>query len=134
MLLIDKVISAREQSICVSARANSNAWYVDANGDMPAWVGIELMAQSIAAWVGLQGWQQGKPPKKGFLLGTRNYTSQVPSFVAGSEIEITASETYQDEGGLGAFDCSLAINGLLVAEASLKVFEPADFDAFMEQQ
>jgi predicted hotdog family 3-hydroxylacyl-ACP dehydratase len=134
MLLIDRVLAADGTWIKVAAHADPQAWYAQADGAMPAWLGIELMAQAIAAWAGLQGWRLGQPAKKGFLLGTRNYISRQPAFAPGSELEITASETFREDNGLAAFDCTLAMAGETLAEAALKVFEPNDFEAFMEQQ
>jgi predicted hotdog family 3-hydroxylacyl-ACP dehydratase len=134
MRLVDRVLAAEDKWIRIAAHAAPDAWYAEADGAMPAWVGIELMAQAIAVWAGLQGWRHGQPPKKGFLLGTRSYASSRPSFAADSLLEIAATETFREANGLAAFDCTLAIAGTVLAEATLKVFEPADFQAFMEQQ
>ena len=41
------------------------------DGQVPAWVGIEYMAQAIAAWAGCRARAAGKPPQLGFLLGSR---------------------------------------------------------------
>ena len=90
---------------------------------MPAWVGIELMAQAIAAFVGLEGRNQGRSPKIGYLLGTRKYASAIPSFPANAEVKIRADLVFRDESGLGAFDCALECEERTVAEATLKVFE-----------
>lgn len=133
MRLIDRVIAAEDTWVRITAHADPLAWYAEADGAMPAWVGLELMAQAIAAWAGLQGRRHGQPPKKGFLLGTRSYSSSLPSFAPDSILEVTATEAFRDASGLAAFDCALAIGGCVVAEATLKVFEPADFPAFMEQ-
>ena len=135
MLLLDCVLSGDKDSILVEATVPRTAWYLDEQGGMPAWIGIELMAQAIAAHTGLKGRLRGEPPKRGVLLGTRAYHSRLMSFRPGAPLQISARTTYMDEGGFGAFDC--AIRNRLSEEpasATLKVFEPADFEIFMAQQ
>jgi predicted hotdog family 3-hydroxylacyl-ACP dehydratase len=134
MLLVDRILVADAGRVTVSARVDRAAWYADQHGDMPAWLGIELMAQAVAAWVGLQAWQRGEAPKRGFLLGTRDYSCCRPSFPAGSELAVTATEAFREDNGLAAFACTIEQSGEVMAESVLKVFEPLDFEAFMEQQ
>ncbi len=99
---------------------------------MPAWIGIELMAQAVAAHAGLRGRLSGKPPKRGVLLGCRAYRARAPRAAAGAVLKIVAKMTFFDESGLGAYDCSIESNAEEFATATLKVFEPEDFEAFMK--
>jgi predicted hotdog family 3-hydroxylacyl-ACP dehydratase len=133
MLLIEHVVACGPDGIRVAARVDGNAWYADAEGAMPAWVGIELMAQAIGAMVGLAARDYGRPPKQGLLLGTRSFIARVPSFARGEHLEVTASEVFQEANGLAAFDARIELGGETVAEATLKVFEPADFKTILEQ-
>ena len=134
MLLIDRILVADTDRVTVSASVDPAAWYADERGDMPGWLGVELMAQAVAAWVGLQAWQRGEAPKRGFLLGTRDYSCRRPSFPAGSKLAVTATEAFRESNGLAAFACTIEQSGEVMAESVLKVFEPPDFEAFMEQQ
>ena len=59
-------------------------------GQVPAWVGIEYMAQAIAAWAGCRARAAGKPPQLGFLLGSRRYSSPRSSFPSGSRLRVQA--------------------------------------------
>jgi len=138
MLLIDRVIASGSDGIRVEAKVDGSAWYADADGAMPAWVGLELMAQTIAALVGLAAHEQGLPPRQGLLLGTRNYTARTPVFARNATLVVAATEVFQEANGLGAFDARIEIAGTsmageTVAEATLKVFEPADFKTILEQ-
>lgn len=133
MLLIDRVIDSGPDGIRVEAKVDGNAWYADASGAMPAWIGLELMAQAIAAQVGLVARAQGLPPKQGLLLGTRAFNSRIPAFVRDRVLIIVAKEVFQETNGLGAFDAHIELGGEIVAEATLKVFEPANFEAILEQ-
>jgi predicted hotdog family 3-hydroxylacyl-ACP dehydratase len=135
MLFVDSVVSGDENSIVVAATVPEAAWYLDERGGMPAWIGIELMAQAIAAHTGLQGRLRGVPPKRGVLLGTRAYHSRLASLRPGTRLLVAARITYMDEGGFGAFDCTIK-NQMSeeLASATLKVFEPGDFAAFIAAQ
>jgi len=134
MLLIDRVIGFDANGIQAEARVDGEAWYADADGAMPAWIGIELMAQAIAALVGLAAREKGLPPKQGLLLGTRGFTASVSAFARNTTLVVVANEVFQEANGLAAFDARIELAGETVAEATLKVFEPADFKAIVEQR
>lgn len=135
MLLLDR-ITAFDDALCAAEYApRSDAWYADAAGDMPAWIGVELMAQAVAAQVGMEKRSRGLPPKLGMLLGTRSYKSVVSSFRAGAALSINARLQFRDESGLAAYDCEIRRAGEvqeILASAILKVFEPDDFQAFVK--
>lgn len=136
MLLIERVLARDPEGIRVEAKVDGNAWYADENGAMPAWIGIELMAQAIAALVGLNAREQHLPPRQGLLLGTRVFTASVPVFARDATLVVAANEVFQEANGLAAFDARIELAdtaGVAVAEATLKVFEPADFKAIVEQ-
>ncbi|TXG93231.1 MAG: beta-hydroxyacyl-ACP dehydratase [Rhodocyclaceae bacterium] len=132
MLLLDHLIAADEQHAVTSVRADAQSWYADTPKTMPAWIGIELMAQTIAVHVGWNKAQQGLPPKQGVLLGTRAYRCDEAVFQGALEVEATLS--FMDESGLGAYDCCIRMDGRSVATATVKVFEPEDFQQFFNSQ
>lgn len=107
------------------------------NNEVAAWVGIEYMAQAIAAWAGWQARQRGALPKVGLLVGTRRYESTKPSFGLG-KLTVTVKREFQADNGLGQFSCTIqdavfpaSPQALRVlARASITVFEPPDADAF----
>jgi predicted hotdog family 3-hydroxylacyl-ACP dehydratase len=134
MLLIDRVTAADAERLSAQASVNAQAWYADAGGNMPAWIGVELMAQAIAAFVGLEQRRQGKPIKIGFLLGTRKYSCAVPAFARDAVLDVTAHLVYREASGLGAFDCHIELKGERVADATIKVFEPDDPARFMTDE
>jgi predicted hotdog family 3-hydroxylacyl-ACP dehydratase len=133
MLLIDRVVFADAERLSAQARVNSSAWYADADGNMPAWIGIELMAQAIAAFVGIEHRRRGDPIKIGFLLGTRKFSAETPAYRRDAVLDITAHLAYREPSGLGAFDCHIAVDGRRVAEATIKVYEPDDPERFLRE-
>ncbi|MGE5467382.1 MAG: beta-hydroxyacyl-ACP dehydratase [Ignavibacteria bacterium] len=132
MLLLDRLVAFDAQSADAEYAPRADAWYADAEGSMPAWVGVELMAQAAAAHVGMTRRSAGEPPPMGALLGTRRFVSTRPAFAAGEVLRVRSVLSFRDASGLGAYDCSIAVGGEEVATATLKVFEPADFQAFLQ--
>ncbi|NTV74153.1 MAG: beta-hydroxyacyl-ACP dehydratase [Holophaga sp.] len=123
MLLLEAVLDHGHDGILALARVDPGAWYADGEGAMPAWFGLELMAQAIAAFGGLDKRAQGREPRLGYLLGTRAYACTRPSFPAGCELRIRAKLKYLDDAGLSAFACGITLDGEEVATAILKTFE-----------
>jgi predicted hotdog family 3-hydroxylacyl-ACP dehydratase len=132
MRLVDEIAAFSDQAVTVLAQVDSEAWYADADGAMPAWIGIELMAQAIAAHVGLLAMRSGGRARPGVLLGASRYETQATSFARGTRLRIEAKEVLKSEQGHGAYECTIAAGERCVAQAVVKVFQPQDFQAFIE--
>ena len=133
MRLLDDVQTWDAERIVARARCNPSAWYADELGNMPSWIGIELMAQAIAAHVNLLSRQPGSPIRRGVLIGTRSYRAHPGRMSAGTPVTVRADVVFRDETGLGAYDCAIASGEDAIAEATIKVFEPDDFEQFVRQ-
>ncbi|MCB5188046.1 hotdog family protein [Methylobacillus caricis] len=132
MVMLERILSVDDEQTLAECIPQAGAWYADHAGNMPAWIGIELMAQAIAAHVGLLKRRQNLPPKQGVLLGTRSYKAQVAAFAANQVLHIKVALAYRDDSGLGAYDCSISNNTGELVNATLKVFEPDDFQSFLQ--
>jgi predicted hotdog family 3-hydroxylacyl-ACP dehydratase len=134
MLLIDRLVDFDAESCRAEYTPKAGAWYADADGNMPAWIGVELMAQTVAAYVGMQKRNANQPPKQGVLLGSRSYKTEASVYAAGEALRMEARAVFRDDRGLGAFECQIsrADKKEVLATAMLKVYEPDDFDAFMK--
>jgi predicted hotdog family 3-hydroxylacyl-ACP dehydratase len=133
MLLLDRVIEFSDGRVLADYSPRPDAWYADACGNMPAWIGIELMAQAVAAHVALLRRRDGMAPKMGALLGTRAYRSSVNCFAAGGALRIRADLVLSDPSGLGAYACGIEAGGKPLATAVLKVYEPENFELFVQE-
>ncbi|WP_442808359.1 hotdog family protein [Trinickia soli] len=132
MRLIDQIVACSDDALAALASVDPGAWYADADGAMPAWIGIELMAQAIAAHVGLIAMRAGGRARPGVLLGASRYEAHVPAFASGTELRIEAKELLKSEAGHGAYECLIAAADRCLAQAVVKVFQPTDFEAFIE--
>lgn len=90
------------------------------------------MAQAIAAWAGYTAQLRGEPVKLGFLLGTRRYESSRPIFVLGSVLRVHVQRLFQNENGLGSFECFIDNEEGRVASATVTVFQPPNVDDFLQ--
>ena len=122
LLLLDSIVETGKDFIEARVLVDPAAWYADPDGTMPAWFGVELMAQTVAAYSGATK-DPAEEPAIGYLLGTRIYATTVPSFPAGAELRVTARLHYLDDTGLSAFECRILLEGAEVATALLKTFE-----------
>ena len=89
------------------------------------------LAQAIAAQVSLGAKLRGVEPKLGALLGSSNFRSAFAAFSPQTPLAITACLEFRDDSGLGAYECRIEVKGTEVASATLKVFEPENFDQFI---
>jgi predicted hotdog family 3-hydroxylacyl-ACP dehydratase len=129
MILIDHVLAFDEEQIQTRTQVRPGGLFNRADGSLPAWVGVELMAQSVAAYAGCQAREHDQPVQLGFLLGTRKFECNVEHFPVGSELTIHALRSLQDDNGMGVFECHLTGPGIQ-ASARLNVYrppQPADY-------
>ncbi len=130
MLWIDRVLHCDEQSVVVEAVVRDDHLFAEADG-LPAWVGIEYMAQCIAAWAGGRALTRGEDIKPGFLLGTRRYEAQRTSLAFGLRLQVEAHCELFGENGLGLFACRILDGDEEIATANVSVYEPPDADAYL---
>lgn len=131
MILLDAVERFDDESVvtCLTVKPGLLS---QPDGSLPAWAGIEIMAQSVAAFAGCQARQAGLPVELGFLLGTRNYQCNVEHLPLGCELRISACRSLQDDSGMGVFECQLDGPGIH-AEARLNVFRPPEVARYLEE-
>ena len=132
MCLLDRALAGDKETIACEVEIRPTSLFNDGAG-VGAWVGVEYMAQTVAAWAGWHSRTHGAEPKVGFLLGTRCYNCSQPLFKTGEILRIEARREFQADNGLGQFDCRILIAGNVVATAALTVFEPADADEFLKE-
>lgn len=126
MRLIDRVLEWSEPDITVALTVPLDGPFHETGG-VPAWVGIEYMAQAIGAWSGCRARSHGKPPRIGFLLGTRRYTAEVGYFAPGAALRVRAHCELINSDGLGMFACRiLRDDDQLLASANISVYQPDD--------
>jgi predicted hotdog family 3-hydroxylacyl-ACP dehydratase len=121
MVWLDRIVDCDEQGLTAELVVRGDGLL--SNGPtVPAWAGIEYMAQTIAAYVGVKAKQAKEPIRLGFLLGTRFYNSNVAAFKVGAMLTIRVEKIIQDDG-LGVFECRILGEGVDIT-ANLNVYQP----------
>jgi predicted hotdog family 3-hydroxylacyl-ACP dehydratase len=125
MILLDKLIDVAELTVHCQVTIKPACLFFDKqiNG-IPAWVGIEFMAQTVAAWSGYHAWIKGESSPIGFLLGSRRYNSECDVYQQGEVLDIYAEQLMESEG-MAAFKCRIECAGKEVASSQLNAFVPS---------
>lgn len=123
MVLLDRAISFKDATLVAEVDVRADSILCQGDG-IPGWVGIEYMAQAVAAHAGCQARLEGKPPAIGYLLGTRSYKCSLAAFPVGETLQVHIESLYV-EMGLGAFACRIDI-GETVASAKINVYQPSN--------
>lgn len=85
MILIDQVLAFDDEQIHTRLTVRAGGLFNREDGSLPAWVGVELMAQSVAAYAGCRARLLGDPVVLGFcsaranLNATLNTSRRAPS-------------------------------------------------------
>lgn len=131
MLLLDSALAVDDsRALAAVTITEQSPFYRPERRAVPAWVGLEYMAQTIALWSGEQLRRADKAIRIGFLLGTRKYAAEVAWFAAGTRLEVEITAVFLEPGGLSSFDCEIRAQseagGAVLATARVNAFRPDD--------
>jgi predicted hotdog family 3-hydroxylacyl-ACP dehydratase len=140
MLLLDRVIAADAESLQAEVDITARTLFAEEDG-VGSWIGIEYMAQAIAAFAGYKALAAAhghagagcKAGQVGFLLGSRRYTASRGHFPLDSTLRVHVQRLMQADNGLGSFDCFIADGEERIATATLTVFQPPDLATFLDE-
>lgn len=130
MLWLDRVLAVDAQRVLAEATVREDHPLLEDDA-VPAFAGLEYMAQAIAAWAGARALARGEPARPGFLLGSRRYQCARPALALGLRLRIEADCELFGDNGLGLFACRLLDGDEAIATANVSVFEPPDPDAYL---
>ncbi len=122
MLLIDRLVDIGAEFVACEWQAGKSA-FAEPDGRIPAYTGIETMAQCIGVHAGARAKVRGLGPPLGYLLGTRHFKTSVAYFEPGITYTATCTELVRDSQGMGSFACELTAGGERLASANLAVLE-----------
>jgi predicted hotdog family 3-hydroxylacyl-ACP dehydratase len=132
MILIEQILAFDEEQVHTCLTVRPGGLFNRPDGSLPAWVGIELMAQSVAAFAGCRARQRGEAVELGFLLGSRKFECNVESFPAGTELTIHGLRSLEDDNGMGVFECHITAPGIQ-ASARLNVYRPPQVAQYLHE-
>ncbi|RLA52690.1 MAG: hypothetical protein DRR42_06945 [Gammaproteobacteria bacterium] len=130
MSLLGSIVGHGEDWLQAEVYITAASMFVDDRG-VPAWVGLEFLAQGVAAFAGIKERQNGGKPKLGFLLGSRRYLCSTDYFLVGETLSIKVQEEVSADNGLCVFQGTLWGENV-EASANLNVYQPDDAEKFMK--
>ena len=123
MLFLDSILFVDAERSSCTAIVSKGMPFLDDNGNLPSWVGIELMAQTIAVWGGHYSKSISRDADIGLLLGSRKYITELDVFPFGVHMIVNAEKIIQD-GNMGVFQCSIHLDDKTVASAQVSTYLP----------
>ncbi|KQV85168.1 3-hydroxylacyl-ACP dehydratase [Massilia sp. Root351] len=140
MLLLDRVLDVTAETLRAEVRIHPGSMFCT-DGGVGSWVGVEYMAQAVAAHAGWLAQQKGQAVKPGFLLGSRRYSTTQPQFACGDVLHVYVQQVLRGENGLAAFECRIVRAGgdcgaepAPLASGTLTVFQPDDVNEFLQEK
>lgn len=127
MLLLEEVISVTDDTATCRVTVSPDgvlAPFLDAQGNLPAWFALELMAQTVGVW---SGWHrvlhQQESLSLGMVLGARELVCATGMLAGGLTLSITVTLLMQD-ARFGSFECIIEANGETVSSGRINTFQP----------
>ncbi|MGD9424395.1 3-hydroxy-fatty acyl-ACP dehydratase [Pantoea sp. NSTU24] len=127
MLLLDQLIAVDDVQVhCQVSTAAEGvlAPFLTPEGELPAWFGVEIMAQTVGVWSGWHARQGGAtriPP--GMLLGGRGWRAEQPLFPAAVTLDIHMTLLMRDDR-MGSFEGEIRAGTQLLASGRLNTYQP----------
>ncbi len=123
MLLIDDVVEANEESALVSSRMREGSPLSDRDGVQPL-IMVELAAQAAGVCNGIDRIRKKGIDSNptGWLVGVKRAQFYMDLLPFGS-IVLIRSENRHSYGNLREVFCSLSINGIVIGEVTLQLFQ-----------
>lgn len=130
MVLLDRVLQVGDEHIVTELTVRDDGLFSQNDDSVPGWVGLEYMAQTIAAFSGYQRARRGEDIGLGFLLGTRHYQCSVGRFPCGTTLTVRADKIIEAANDMSVFNCTIEGEGIS-ASSALNVLLPQDSQKFL---
>lgn len=134
MILLNRLGEIYKDGLQTFVEITSDSMFCEDSG-VPCYVGLEYMAQTVAAYAGWNALENSGTVKEGFLLGTREAKFSVSHFPIGSQLSVTCRD-FMSNQEMGVFDCQIydLEQRLLLGSCKLNVFQPENPKEFFHSQ
>lgn len=132
MILLDEVLDWSDEHASCALTVQPHSHFCEPDSGVPAWVGVEYMAQTIGVYAGIRRLEAGRAVEIGLLLGTRAYECAVSHFPVGTRLMLRAELLVRDSSGVGVFRCSLGNEHTIWAQSEIKAFQPDDLQGYLQ--
>ena len=127
MVLLDRILEHEAERTVCAVDVTASTRFLGPDTSVPAWVGVEYMAQCVAAHAGLIAHARREPVRLGLLIGARRIDFHTEGFAIGQTLIVTAVHAW-GERELASFTCSLSDGATdrVLAEAVMSVYAPPE--------
>lgn len=133
MILIDDILdyNLEEKTLTAIVKITEDKLFFDKlNNGISSIAGIEFMAQTIGCYAYFRN--NCKPPKIGFLLGSRLFNNALSFFKNGEIYKIKVNEIFSDNQ-IVAFDCIMYnMQDEEIASATINVYQADNIQEFLK--
>ena len=129
-MLLDRLAGYEADAVTCEVTIRADSPFCDGHA-VPAWVGLEYMAQTFGAYTGIAHLQNGRLIQLEMLLGTRAYDAAVDAFPVGARLTIHARQLFWDPDGVCAFTCEIREGARVLARSEVKGFDPLELEPFL---
>ncbi|MBK0095307.1 hotdog family protein [Erwinia sp. S63] len=137
MLLLDRVIQVSDERVVCEVTINHHgvlAPFLNTQGELPAWFGVEIMAQTVGVWSGFHARQRGdRDIRPGMLLGGRGYRATAATFASDSTLRVEMHLLMRDDK-LGSFEGEIRSQDTVLASGRLNTYQPDEQELNQLQQ
>jgi predicted hotdog family 3-hydroxylacyl-ACP dehydratase len=126
MLLLDELLDHGPEHVSCGVTIRSATMFCDGVNGVPAWVGLEYLAQACCAFSGIEDVRAGGKPGIALLLGSRSYQSEAEWFPLGAALQVRVELQMRDESGFVAFAGTIEEAGRVLARGDVKAYRPKD--------
>ncbi|WP_045853975.1 ApeP family dehydratase [Raoultella terrigena] len=127
MLLLEEVLEVTDETAACRVAVTGRgvlAPFLDADGNLPGWFALELMAQTVGVWSGWHRRRQGQSSiALGMVLGARELICAAGVLPAGRTLTISVSLLMQD-ARFGSFECAISAGDEALATGRVNTFQP----------
>jgi predicted hotdog family 3-hydroxylacyl-ACP dehydratase len=126
MVLLGRVLEHAPNATACAVSVDAQKLFVQPDGTIGSWVGVEYMAQCVAAHAGMLGRAVGAEPRVGYLVSSRRLRFHAPRFVPGQQLRVSAAQLWGGQQGMVSFQCKVedASSGALLVEGRLNCYLP----------
>lgn len=128
MVLLENVAAVTDSSAHCQVRVTADsvlAPFLDAQGNLPGWFALELMAQTVGVWSGWHRAQHGQSSiALGMVLGARELICAAGAMPGGATLDIQVNLLMQDER-FGSFECTISVDEESLATGRVNTFQPS---------
>lgn len=134
MILIDDILNydLTQKTLTAIVKITEDKLFFDkSKNGISSLVGIEFMAQTIGCYAYFRN--NCKPPKLGFLLGSRHFNNALDVFKNGENYKIKVNEIFTDNQ-IVVFDCIMYdMHGEEIASATINVYQTDNVQEFLNK-